>query len=179
MDGRDDHGISGRKPKRVSVAPQGRKNHSDSECNKRRILADKRQRTEVNSRFPIRLRHRLFAHLRPIAAFVLAVSLLGPYLYGFAPEHVEKCSCCEKAKSCPHHRKTSHDGEHKLSSSSTCPTGCAQSPALIGAAPAVLALRTKSVIAVDRSNRLVLQWHLSFPTNTFSFALFQRPPPSV
>jgi hypothetical protein len=66
----------------------------------------------------------------------------------------------------------------EFSSGAPCPAGCAQSPALPGAAPALTASRpTSSNFAALPAGLLSLPFACGAERRA-AFALFQRPPPS-
>jgi len=127
----------------------------------------------VNIRFTIRL-------LRALAALLLAFTLLTPNLYGAVADSGEQCSCCAKGargKLCC--RRLKSHGSGPAFSSAACPEGCAQSPALPVAAPALLSAKSAASSFAAPSARLLPSLSASRVEHFAAFALFQRPPPSL
>jgi hypothetical protein len=127
----------------------------------------------------------LSRYLPPIAAGILSLTLLAPFLSGVLPllqASSASCtmSCCSGSKSCCCHTSKAPKPEGpSWTAALRCSGGCGQRAGLPGS---VLIALVPSRIAVGRVAPRDDPREYAAPTNpdtSVDFALFERPPPSI
>jgi hypothetical protein len=133
--------------------------------------------TRVRSIFPSR---------RAASTLLIVLLLLAPYgssLFLLLGRDSSSCGmqCCKGTKACCC-RKSSHKAHEDgatWASSSKCPDGCGQAPAIQGMGTVVVETAPFYLAPPAAFNRRSLPSDLAFTSAPIEFALFARPPPSL
>lgn len=128
---------------------------------------------------------KLLPGWRSAAAGLLLIPLLVPYASGafvLAGREGPSCgmACCKGSKVCSCRRldRRGHHAGPGWDSSSKCPEGCGQLPAVSGAAASIVvaSVGVSPVLHVSRVRTLDVSPRLSSESG---FVLFERPPPTL
>ena len=123
---------------------------------------------------------------RAVSTLLLVLFLLAPYgssLFLLLGRDTSSCrmQCCKRSKACCC-RKSGHDAHENSpawASSSRCPDGCGQAPAIQGIGAVAVDTAPFYLAPPAAFVRRSLPSDLAFTSAPIEFALFARPPPSL